>query len=157
MEASLIGKALVFGSKECRFEPCVSKVYYNTNSYVSNHFNILNSKKMPRVTITFTKKSHSVVKLLYSMRIIQGYMLVYKNNTKFIVFNSYHYRGVPYFTHFKLISTSSKPCSISLKALKTVNKSIGNSIIILETDKGIVSHEDAISYKIGGRLLGVIS
>lgn len=35
MEASLIGKALVFGTRECRFEPCVSN--FGIKEYYKNH------------------------------------------------------------------------------------------------------------------------
>ena len=157
MEASLIGKALVFGSKECRFEPCVSNIQYNVNSYVSNHFNILNSKKMPRITIKLTSKSLNLIRLMYSTRIIQNYVVTKQNNINYITFCSYYYKNTAYFSHFKLVSTPSKSQTVSSKALRVINKSLGNSIILLETDKGIITHIDAISYNIGGRVLGIIS
>lgn len=158
MEASLIGKALVFGSKECRFEPCVSNMRYNVNSYVANHFNILNSKKSPRITIKYTTKSINVIRLLYSSRIIQSYLITKDNRSfKYITFCSYHYKNTPFFSHFKIISTPSKCQLISLSALKVISKSIGNSVLILETDKGIINHTSALSHKIGGKLLGIVS
>jgi ribosomal protein S8 len=157
LEASLIGKALVFGSKECRFEPCVSKLNYSVNSYVANHFNILNSKKIPRITIKLTKKTLRLVNILYKMRVIQSYIISTKDESKYITFNSHYYRGIPYFSHLKVVSTPSKACNISVKALRVANKSLGNSIILLETDKGLITHIEAISTNTGGRILGVIS
>jgi ribosomal protein S8 len=117
----------------------------------------LNSKKMPRITVKLTTKSLSIIKLLYSVRIIQNYVITTQNNVKCITFCSYYYKGVPYFSHFKVVSTPSKTQTVSFKALRVINKSLGNSILLLETDKGIVTHIDAISYGIGGRVLGVIS
>lgn len=157
MEASLIGKALVFGSKECRFEPCVSNIQYSVNSYVANHFNILNSKKMPRINIVYTKRSHSIVSALYSARVIQNYVVLTKKNTKYISFSSYHYKNTTYFSHLKIVSTPSKSQTISLHALRIVNKSLGNSIMLLETDRGIIPHTEAITIRTGGRIMGVIS
>ena len=157
MEASLIGKALVFGSKECRFEPCVSNLTYSINSYIANHFNILNSKKQPRITVKFTKKSYKLIQLLYNSRIIQNYLVINRHNKKYIIFNTYYYKSTSYFSHLKIVSTPSKAHTISLKALKISNKSLGNSIMILETDKGVITHTEALSYKIGGKILGVIS
>jgi ribosomal protein S8 len=55
------------------------------------------------------------------------------------------------------VSSPSKCYNISLKGLILATKSLGNSIIILETDKGIITHIDAIQYNIGGKLLGIIS
>ena len=157
MEASLIGKALVFGSKECRFEPCVSNIKYNLNSYVANHFNILNSKKMPRITILFTKRAHSFIKSLYNARVIQNYIVLTRENTKYIVFSSYHYKNTTYFSHLKIVSTPSKVQTISLAALRTISNSLSNSIVLLETDRGVITHLESLHYKIGGRILGVIS
>lgn len=157
MEASLIGKALVFGSKECRFEPCVSNIKYNPNSYVANHFNILNSKKLPRITILYTKRSYGLIRSLYGARVIQNYILLTRKNTKYIIFSSYHYKNTTYFSHLRIVSTPSKAHTISLSALKIVNSALGNSIILLETDRGIITHSDALSYKMGGRILGVVS
>lgn len=149
---------MVFGSKECRFEPCVSNIRYNVNSYVANHFNILNSKKNPRITIKYTTKSISIIKLLYSSRIIQSYLITEDDRSiKYITFCSYHYKNTPFFSHFKIVSTPSKCQLISLSALRIISKSIGNSVLILETDKGIITHTSALAYKIGGRLLGVVS
>ena len=135
-----------------------SPIYmYNVNSYVANHFNILNSKKVPRITIKYTSKALKLVNTLYLNRIIQGYVIDVKGKNKSITFNSHYYRGIPYFSHFKIVSTPSKPQTISLKALNISTKSIGKSLIILETDRGIITHMEAIKYNIGGRVLGVIS
>jgi|OM-RGC.v1.033094155 Ribosomal protein S8 len=78
-----------------------------------------------------------------------------KKNTT--TFNSRYFRGVPYFAHFKIISTPSKTQSISAGGLRVISKSIGNSVLLIETDKGIINHIEAIKYNIGGKLLAIIS
>ena len=143
--------------KSAGSSPASPNLTYNTNSYIANHFNILNSKKQPRITVKFTKKSHKLIQLLYNSRIIQNYLVIDKNNKKYIIFNTYYYKSTSYFSHLKIVSTPSKAHTISLKALNISNKSLGNSIMILETDKGVITHQEALSYKIGGKILGVIS
>ena len=112
---------------------------------------------MPRITIKLTSKSLNLIRLMYSTRIIQNYVVTKQNNINYITFCSYYYKNTAYFSHFKLVSTPSKSQTVSSKALRVINKSLGNSIILLETDKGIITHIDAISYNIGGRVLGIIS
>jgi len=130
---------------------------YYVNSYVANHFNILNTKKLPRISIDFNKKTNRLVSALYANRLIQGYLVSNSLKKDSILINSKYYRGIPYFSHFKIISSPSKSYSISLSALRVINKSMGNSILIIETDKGIISHSEAISYGVGGKLLGIVS
>ena len=143
--------------KSAGSSPASPSIPYNTNSYVANHFNILNSKKLPRITIVYTSKSIRLVRALYSSGILQGFIVHNVDNKKHITFNTQYYRGVPYFSHFRVVSTPSKAQTISLKALRVAVKSIGKSLILLETDKGIISHIDALNYSIGGRILGIIS
>jgi ribosomal protein S8 len=94
---------------------------------------------------------------MYANRVIQGYITDGKPNEIKSTFNSRYFRGVPYFSHFRVISTPSKIHSISAKGIRVINKSIGNSVLLIETDKGIISHTEALSYNIGGKLLGIVS
>lgn len=143
--------------KSAGSSPASPNIPYNPNSYVANHFNILNSKKVPRISIIYTTKTIRIVKALYSNRIIQGYVVTSVEGKNFITFNTQYYRGVPYFSHFKVVSVPSKSQTISLKALRIAVKSIGKSLILLETDKGIITHNEAITYAIGGKIMGIVS
>ena len=143
--------------KSAGSSPASPIIPYNSNSYVANHFNILNSKKVPRISIKYTTKTIKIVQALYHNRIIQGYVITNEQGIKKITFNTHYYRGVPYFSHFKVVSVPSKSQTISLKALRIAVKSIGRSLILLETDKGIITHTEALSYSIGGKIMGVIS
>ena len=46
--------------------------------------------------------------------------------------------------------------TLSLYALKLINHSTGLSNFILKTDKGLITHQDAIKYHVGGILLCLI-
>lgn len=43
--------------------------------------------------------------------------------------------------------------TVSLSALKLINQATGSSSFVLKTDKGLLTHQDAIKYKVGGILL----
>ena len=137
--------------------PRLQIIKYNINSYIANHYNILNTKKLPRINCISTKKSLRLISSLYSNRIIQAYTVSNTSTTNVITFNSRYFRGVPYFGHFKIISTPSKVHSISASGIRIISKSIGNSVLLVETDKGIINHLEAIKYNIGGKLLAIIS
>ena len=143
--------------KSAGSSPASPIIYYYTNSYVANHFNILNSKKTHRITIVSTNKTLKLVKSLYSARIINSYIISTKGSRTYITFNSMYYRNVPYFSHLRIISTPSKLHNVSLRALRVISKSIGVSVLLLETDKGIITHKQAIDCNTGGKLLGIIS
>jgi len=47
--------------------------------------------------------------------------------------------------------------TITLNALKIINLASGASSYILKTDKGLLTHQDAIKHKVGGVLLCLIN
>jgi ribosomal protein S8 len=66
------------------------------------------------------------------------------------------YRNTPFFKSIRLISTPSKKHQISLKSLSLLNKTLKASILILSTNKGIITHHDALKFKVGGLALCVV-
>ena len=67
------------------------------------------------------------------------------------------YKKSSFFKSIKLISTPSKIFTVKLKALLIIQKSLGGSILLLETSKGIITHKEALNLKIGGKLLCTLS
>jgi len=57
----------------------------------------------------------------------------------------------------QLISTISKKFTISVKALTILDKSLKNSILLIETSRGIITHKEALRRHLGGLLLCLIS
>ena len=112
---------------------------------------------MPSISIRLTKKSFALVELLHSSGAISTYHIYTLNGRRYVSFTTLSYKGKSYFRHLKIVSTPTQLKSISLKALRLANKSLGNSIIFLETDKGIITHTAAMKLGLGGRILGVLS
>jgi len=67
------------------------------------------------------------------------------------------YKQSSFFKSVKLISTPSKTFTVKLKALLIIQKSLGGSLLLLETSKGIITHKEAVRLKIGGKLLCSLS
>mgnify|MGYP000551002506 CR=1 FL=1 len=76
METSLTGKALDFGSNEYGFDPRVSSMRYNSYAYVVNHLNLAISRKKLRIKLKYTRKTHQLVKTLFTIGYISNYIVI---------------------------------------------------------------------------------
>ena len=144
--------------KSAGSSPAFPIIPYNHYAYVINHFNILNSKRLRNIKIIKTVKTLRLVKSLHRNGIISHFIMVRSqtNNRPFIVFDTPYYGSSSYFSCIRLVSTPSRAHFISIKALKLATKSIGNSIIFLETNSGIITHLDALRLNVTGRILCVV-
>lgn len=150
MGTSLIGKALAFGSKECRFEPYVSKIKNAQNSVI-NAYNISVKKKSMRIKVHYTKTNYALVKKLNSLGIINSYYLNSKDKY-FIMFPSY-FKFVPYVGRIKAVSSGNKTFNITLRGLRLLNRIAGTSIVMVACDRGILTMQEAINLGLGGRIV----
>jgi ribosomal protein S8 len=62
-----------------------------------------------------------------------------------------------FFRRVKLVSTPSKRFNLKLRTLQILSKSLGETILILETSFGTLTHMDALRLKTGGKILLVIN
>ena len=86
MEASLIGKALDFGSRECGFEPRVSKsLRYNSNAFLINHINFVISSRKRWCFCRFTKKIKKNLFLFRELGLLNSYFIYPRSSTKMFV------------------------------------------------------------------------
>lgn len=143
--------------KSAGSSPAFPIIQYNHYSYVVNHFNILNSKRLKSKKILYNKKTIKLVKVLHNYGIISYFTILKSSNSnQYINFSSPYYNNFTYFSSIRLVSTPSKAHYISLKALRLASKSIGASIIFLETSKGIITHNEALRLSVTGRILCII-
>ena len=150
METSLIGKALAFGTKECRFEPYVSKLKKAQVSVI-NKYNISVKKKSMRIKVSLTKTSFMLVKKLNYLGIINSYNLNTKRK-QIIMFPSY-FKYVPYISRLKAVSRGNKTFNITLKGIKILNSISGTSIIIVSSTKGALTTKEAADMGLGGKII----
>jgi len=135
---------------------------YESNSYVINHINLALSKKILNNNLVLSKKTISLVKILYKVGCIYKYSIFRKrtNSSKsnyMIKFSVFFYKNKPFFKGLKLISTGSRKVTISYNALRLTNKFLKSSMLILSTSKGVITHREALNYKIGGLVICSVS
>jgi ribosomal protein S8 len=157
VEASLIGKALNFGFNDYGFESHASKINYNRwLNYVANHINLNIAKKNLRFTIVCNKTTLSILNLFKVSGFILAYHLITKNGQTSVVVYIYFYKKTLLFRNLKIISTASRSFFITRKALFLIEKRTLNSILMLSTSHGIISHTKALQKGIGGKLLFLV-
>ena len=106
------------------------------------------------------RKSLRLIKTLHSIGCVNKFLLT--SQTKKGLHLSYvhlsipFYKNTPFFKSIRLISTPSKRHRLSLSSLSLLNKTLKASVLILSTDKGIITHHEALKFKVGGLALCVV-
>lgn len=101
--------------------------------------------KLNRTVITF-------LKLLYHKKVIRRYVKIGVN--KYRIFPNWSSLN---FSSKKIRFFQKKtPITLSYKSLKFLQKSTFNSMLILNTNKGLITHTEAIKYQVGGHLICLI-
>jgi ribosomal protein S8 len=130
-------------------------------AHVQNHLHFALSQQNPQTKILYTKKTAMIIKILSDIGCVHRFLVL--NHSKslkvkyFIWLSVFFYKNTPFFKSFRLISTPSKRCTISYKALSLLSLSIGSSVIILSTSQGLITHREALKKKTGGLLLYILS
>ena len=130
---------------------------YEPNAYVLNHVNIAISRKLLKIKIVYTRQTIRLLKILYRVGLVKNFSIIKLEQTLYIWLTPFFYKNVPFFKSAKLISTSSKKFYVSYRALKLLGRSVGSSIYILSTSRGLMTHLECLSYRTGGILLCAIS
>lgn len=89
------------------------------------------------------------LKLLF----LEGFVskIITTNSGKLKVFLKYSSKGMPSFKEIKFLSTPGKNCYMSYEELTKV--ALGFGIIVISTNKGLMSHNSCIKLKMGGTAL----
>lgn len=129
---------------------------YNSYAFLINHVNIVASKKHRWITIQLTKKSLRLLPLFKKYGLVNSSLMVCPKKKTFKI-SPFVYKGSPFFKGVRLISTPSKVFTIKIKTLNILTKSLGSTILLIETSRGVVTHSEALKLNIGGRLLCTIN
>lgn len=122
-------------------------------SYLLNTLNINKLHKNLSFNIVFNKKNLKIITILKKLNLIYKYTLINKNNLFFIKINLYFYKNKPLASFLKIFSKPSKIFFLSYKSLRLLDKKSGNSVFLLSTPKGVLTHKDAIKLKTSGFIL----
>jgi ribosomal protein S8 len=136
-------------------------MYYDTGSYVANHINLSITKNIFRSSVLLSKKSLRIMKLLYNIGFIKHYYIFNKLNGSrligYIKFSCFYFNKKPFYKSLKIVSTPSKRFTISYKSLRLFNRSSRSSILILSTDRGLITDKEAISLGLGGLIVFAVN
>lgn len=152
METSLIGKALDFGSREYGFESHVSNITVNINSvaHLVNHFKFSTQKKSLYFDVRVSARSIHLLKLFYDLNLVRRYVKL--GSGVYRVYPTYtYYGGTP--RRIDTYLRSSHYVTIPIDVLRIVNQHFLNSYLVLETSKGIMTHQEALKHRVSGRLI----
>ena len=126
----------------------------NALAHFTNHFKIATNQKSLYFDVHVTKRSLQLLHLFYNLNLVRRYIKLtasyyrvypsytfYRNRTRFIktYFKSSHYLTIP------------------LKLLHTVNLCRPYSYVVLETNKGVITHKEALDFKVSGRIVMLIN
>jgi ribosomal protein S8 len=129
---------------------------YNV-SYVINLININKLKKNLHFNIFFTKKNLLFINFLKNFTFINKYYIIKIKNKFYIRIYLYYYKNKIISNNFKILSSPSKSFFLSYKSLRLISKRTSSSVFILSTDRGLLSHKQALNQKLGGLVLGFFS
>lgn len=131
--------------------PIILKHYYF--SYLLSTLNINKLHKNLSFSIIFNKKNLQIITVFKKLNLIYKYTLINKKNIILINVNLYFYKNKPTIFSSKIISKPSKNFFLSYDSLRLLTKKTGNSIFLLSTPKGILTHKDAVKLKTSGFLI----
>lgn len=155
MEASLIGKALTFGFSEYRFESYASNFINNIIPYVYllNQLKFAAAKKNYFFTIRASNKLIPLLTLLRKLNLIRRFTI--KTSKTWYVFPTYNRTSKP-IRLIKNYTRAVNPISLKKHSLLLMRRSLGATTLILETNRGLVTHNEAIEWGLSGTLLFII-
>nr|QPL15899.1 ribosomal protein S8 [Strombidium sp.] len=138
---------------------CSKNVNINPYVYAINYYNIVASRQQPYIKLQYNKKSLRLIKLFYNIGAIQNYLILKpknNNNKTYIAFNATHYKNIPYFKSAQVISRPSKDYVITYRTLNILKHQLKQSIMILSTPKGLMTHTKALKHRFGGIIICIL-
>lgn len=131
------------------------KIINKNNSYCSiiSIIKIILLHNQKEILIKPVKKIIPILKILWKFNFISNFFFINKNELKIILEqNNINYK----FKNIKLYYKSSNYYYISYKKIKKYFSNDYSYLIILSTIKGIITHNDAMKLKIGGKIIFVL-
>ena len=114
-------------------------------------------KKSLWFDIQYSNINFTLLGIIANAGIISSFIIWNNNNKKQIrVFLKYSNLELPLMLPINFYFKSGNKTAVRLKNLKEMQDSLGNTVLVLSTPKGILTHNDCIKYKTGGYLYFII-
>lgn len=133
--------------------PVFPNLIINPYNYFFNQLQITSAQRKLYFNVNLFQKSKQLAELLIHLNVIRRFYRI-KGNL---------YRVFPTYSRFRKQARALKSYTrvrgrhnLRLKTIQTLNLNTPNTHYILETDKGLMTHKDALKHSIGGSLLAVV-
>jgi ribosomal protein S8 len=110
-------------------------------------------KKNMYFDIQITKKTLNFIKIIQQLGLVRNYYLLGKYKCRIFIFYTRSHKKT---RSLRSYLTKSHSLRFSNKSLKTLNLIAPTSLFLLETNKGLILHKEAVYKKVGGNLLVVV-
>lgn len=152
METSLTGKALNFGFSEYRFESYVSNIKKNFLHFITK-FKINVAKKNIFFDMRVTRTTRNILLLFENMGLIKSYYFHNLGYCRIFILYSKYYKNN---RKIKLYLRKNEKLQLSNKLLVIFKLISPTSSLILQTNKGFITHKEALYNNVGGKLIAII-
>jgi len=125
----------------------------NPYSYTINHLKLAVAKKHFYFLLNYTKRVQSFLRVLKKLNLIRRFHVL--NSKKFVVFPTYAKKSTG--SYLRVYYRLRNPIVVRHAALVLINKSLGNSIVLVDSSRGVVTQAEALKLRIGGILICIIS
>ncbi len=100
--------------------PTINNTNVHSYSSISNHYNLLVSKKQSYIRVRYSVKNLKIIKLLYRTGVISNFFL---NKQRSVVITPFFYKNASFFKKIYNISTPSKMFFLDKKTINLINMS----------------------------------
>lgn len=125
----------------------------NSYTYFCNQLRVTSAQRKLYFDTRLTTKTKSLASLFVQLNVVRRF---YKTGDG-------HYRVFPAYSRFRKQARPIKTFTrargrhrFRLSTLRTLNLNTPNSYYILETNRGLMTHKDALRHSIGGLLLVIV-
>jgi len=130
-----------------------TKLITNHHSYFLNQLRISSARRSLYFDVRVTTKTKTLASLLISLNVLRRFYKI--NDSTYRVFPSYtRYRR--HTRTFKTYARVNGRIRMQKKALRLLNFLAPHTYYIIETNRGLITHKEAIRLGIGGFLLMII-
>jgi len=133
-------------------------LYNYSPIFLINQIKLYSARKAYKLETFYSKKLLKYLSIFKKIGLINQFVLKQDNIVKKKVdIYLFYYNLVPLSKNYKLLSRSSRKFYISYHALRLLSKRTKASVFLISTNRGLISHHEALKFKIGGLLIGFFS
>ena len=134
-------------------------INYHIKLNLINIIKINYNRKKLFFIVKFHKKYYNLLKIFKYLSVISSFTIIYNQIKNIFCFkiNLLYFKYQPLYNYIKSVIKTAPRYYISYQSLTLLNKRLGNSVYILQTQAGYMTHQQALKNKIGGRIIFFLS